>query len=91
MRWRYKLPLRLRSLFRREQAEQELDEEIQFHFQSLVDQYVSQGMSPNAARRAAFHELGHYFLHAANDNRGQVKETEADLFAELATGEKRKA
>jgi len=59
MRWRYKLPLRLRSLFRREQAEQELDEEIQFHFQSLVDQYVSQGMSPNAARRAAFHELGH--------------------------------
>lgn len=30
MRWRYKLPLRLRSLFRREKAEMDLREELQF-------------------------------------------------------------
>ena len=59
MRWRHKLPLRLRSLFRREQAEQELDDEIRFHLQSLIDQYVAHGMQPEAARRAALRELGH--------------------------------
>src|SRR5215469_7416504 len=59
MRWYYKLPLRLRSLFRREQAEHELDEEIQFHLQSLIDRYVAQGMKPEAARYAALGDLGH--------------------------------
>src|SRR5581483_1839815 len=59
MRWYYKFPLRLSSLFRRERAEQELDEEIQFHLQSLVEQYLAQGMTPHAARRTALHELGH--------------------------------
>src|SRR5579884_1878635 len=59
MRWYYKLPLRFRSLFRRDVAERELDEEIQFHLQSLTDQYVAEGMNPQAARRAALHELGH--------------------------------
>src|SRR5581483_841791 len=59
MRWRYTFPLRLRSLFRRQQAEKELDEEIQFHLQSLTDQYLAQGMTSQAARRAAIYELGH--------------------------------
>lgn len=31
MRWYYKLPLRLRSLFRRNNAELDLSEELQFH------------------------------------------------------------
>lgn len=59
MRWYYKFPLRLRSLFRREQTEYELDEEIQFHLQSLIDQYVAQGKKPEAARYAALRDLGH--------------------------------
>ena len=59
MRWYYKLPLRLRSLFRREQAERELNEEIQFHLQSLIEQYLAQGMKPEAARYTALRELGH--------------------------------
>ena len=59
MRWYYKFPLRLRSLFRKQEAEQELDQEIQFHLQSLIDQYVAQGMKPEAARYAALRELGH--------------------------------
>ena len=30
-RWVYTVPLRLRSLFRRNRVEQELDDELQFH------------------------------------------------------------
>ncbi|PYY02399.1 MAG: hypothetical protein DMG63_00840, partial [Acidobacteria bacterium] len=59
MRWCYKLPLRLHSLFRRQEVERELDEEIEFHLQSLIDQYLAQGIKPEAARRAALRELGH--------------------------------
>ena len=33
MRWIYTLPLRLRSLIHRAQAEQELDEELRFHLE----------------------------------------------------------
>jgi len=59
MRWYYKFPLRLRSLFRKQKADRELHEEIQFHLQSLIDQNVGQGMKPEAARYAALRELGH--------------------------------
>src|SRR5215469_6335646 len=59
MRWYYKFPLRLRSLFRKQKADRELHEEIQFHLQSLIDQNVAQGMKPEAARYAALRELGH--------------------------------
>lgn len=59
MRWYYQVPLRMRSLFRREQAEHELHEEIEFHLQSLVEQYRAQGMTLEAARIAARHEMGH--------------------------------
>jgi len=31
MRWIYKLPLRLRSLFRKTGVERELDDELRFH------------------------------------------------------------
>lgn len=59
MRWYYKFPLRFRSLFRRQEAELALDEEITFHLNALVDQYVAQGMTPEAARAAARREMGH--------------------------------
>ncbi|HKT23388.1 MAG TPA: ABC transporter permease, partial [Terriglobales bacterium] len=59
MRWYYKFPLRLRSLFRRQEAELALDEEIAFHLNALVDQYVAQGMTPETARAAARREMGH--------------------------------
>jgi macrolide transport system ATP-binding/permease protein len=58
MRWRYKLPLRLRSLFHRNKAELDLSEELQFHLQNQIDEYVAQGMDPKEARRAAFRSLG---------------------------------
>src|SRR5215472_2954873 len=58
MRWLYKLPLRLRSLFRREQADRELSAELKFHLQQQIEQYVDQGMAPEEARYAALREFG---------------------------------
>ena len=58
MRWYYKLPLRLRSLFRKDKAEIDLSEELQFHLQNQIDEYVAQGMDPRDARHAAFRSLG---------------------------------
>jgi putative ABC transport system permease protein len=58
MRWCYKLPLRLRSLFHRKRAELDLSEELQFHLQNQIDEYVAQGMNVQEARRAALRSLG---------------------------------
>jgi predicted permease len=56
--WYYKFPLRLRSLFRKHEAELDLSEELQFHLQNQIDEYVEQGMNPLEARRAALLSLG---------------------------------
>ena len=58
MRWSYKLPLRLRSLFCKNEAELDLSEELQFHLQNQTDEYVAKGMDPEEARHAAFRSLG---------------------------------
>jgi putative ABC transport system permease protein len=58
MRWYYKLPLRLKSIFHRNQAELNLSEELQFHLQNQIDEYVAQGMNPKEARHAALRSLG---------------------------------
>ena len=58
MRWIRKLRLRLRSLLRSSQVEQELDEELRYHLEHLVDDYVAAGMSPMDARNAALREMG---------------------------------
>ncbi len=55
-RWIYTLPLRLRSLFRRSQVEQELDEELRFHVDRLVEEQVARGVSPDEARFAALRD-----------------------------------
>ena len=58
MRWRYKLPLRFRSLFLKSNVEQELAEEIRFHLGKLTEEYVAKGMTPEEARYAALREMG---------------------------------
>ena len=58
MRWNNKLPLRLRSILHNNRAELELIEELQFHLQNQIDEYVAQGMNPNEARHAALRSLG---------------------------------
>ena len=47
------LRLRLRSLLVRGRVEHELDDELRFHFDSVVDKYIQSGLSkPEALRRA---------------------------------------
>jgi predicted permease len=58
MRWHYKLPLRLRSLFRKDRAELDLSDELQFHLQNQIDEFVAEGMNPQEACRAARQSLG---------------------------------
>jgi predicted permease len=58
MRWLYKLPLRLRSLFKRGRVEKELTEELRFHLERLIEEKVAKGMPPEDARYAALRELG---------------------------------
>jgi len=56
--WLYKVPLRLRSLFRWAQADQELDDELHDHLERKTEEYVVKGMTPKQARRRARLDLG---------------------------------
>ena len=58
MRWTRTVRLRLRSLFRRDRVEDELDEELSYHVERLVDDYVAAGMRPEEARYAARRAMG---------------------------------
>jgi putative ABC transport system permease protein len=58
MRWTRKLRLRVRSLLRSSQVEQELDEELRYHRDHLVEDYIAAGMRPEDARDAALREMG---------------------------------
>jgi putative ABC transport system permease protein len=58
MRWIYTLPLRFRSLFRKNRVEQELTEELRFHLEQLIGEKIANGMTPEEARYAALRELG---------------------------------
>src|ERR1700737_1540820 len=58
MRWIYKLPLRLRSLFRKSSVEQELTEDLRFHLDKLTEEKVARGTTPEEARYEALRELG---------------------------------
>ncbi len=53
----YKLRMRLRSLFRRAQAEQELDDELQIHLDKKIQQYLDSGLSHQDARFAALRDM----------------------------------
>jgi predicted permease len=57
-RWIYKLPLRIRSLFGRQKADQELDAELRDHVEQKMQLYITQGVAREEARRAALLEMG---------------------------------
>jgi len=57
-RWLVTIPLKLRSLFRRRQLDQELDDEVRYHLEQKVDAYVAGGMTPEEARLAALRAFG---------------------------------
>ncbi|HET9177653.1 MAG TPA: ABC transporter permease [Terriglobia bacterium] len=58
MRWIYKLPLRLRSLFRKKRVEDDLSAELRFHLDRLIEANAAKGMSVEEARYAALREFG---------------------------------
>src|SRR6059036_1554595 len=60
---------RLRSLIRRRAVEQELDDELRFHRERLVDRYVADGLPHDEAMRRARLEMGGF---------DQVKEEHRD-------------
>ena len=55
--WIYTIPLRLRSLFRRIETDQELNEELRYHVERTTEAFVSQGMTEQDARRAALLQM----------------------------------
>src|SRR5215467_11217771 len=57
-RWLRVIPLRLRSLFRRDDVERELDDEMLDHVECETQENIRRGMEPAEARRAAVRRLG---------------------------------
>jgi predicted permease len=55
--WLYTLPLRMRSLFRRGRVEQELDDELNYHLEHKVEEYIARGLSPENAHRTALRDM----------------------------------
>jgi predicted permease len=55
--WIYTVPLRLRSLFRGRQVEQELDDELRDHVERLTAAHVANGLTPELARAAALRAM----------------------------------
>ena len=58
MRMLDKARLRLRSLFRRPNVHFELEAELRFHLDQLIEENISSGMPPEEARRAAQCTMG---------------------------------
>ena len=55
--WIYALPLRLRSLFRHNQVERDLDDELQYHLERRTEEFLAQGLTPAQARQAALRAM----------------------------------
>src|ERR1700731_2184780 len=58
MLWIQRLWLQLQTLFRRERAAQQLDDELQFHLEQQIAENVAAGMSEKEARLAAVRMFG---------------------------------
>jgi predicted permease len=53
-----KIRLRLRSLFCRRRVDGELDDELRFHLDQLVEENIAAGVAPDEARRSALRTIG---------------------------------
>jgi predicted permease len=53
-----KIRLRLRSLFRRGNVERELEVELRFHLEQLIEENIASGMTPDEARWSALRAIG---------------------------------
>ena len=58
MRWLHKLLMQCNMLLRRDQAGEQLHDELQFHLDQHIAENISRGMSPVEARCAALRSFG---------------------------------
>jgi hypothetical protein len=58
MRWPKTISHRIRSLFRKDAVEQELDQELRFHVERQIAENIAAGIPAEEARRAAMREFG---------------------------------
>jgi len=58
MSWLREIAVRFIALFRKGRLEEELDEELRSHMETLVEENVRRGMAPEEARYAARREFG---------------------------------
>jgi len=58
MRWLDQIPRGLRSLFRKERVEQEMDDELRFHLECQIEANLKAGMTAEEARYAALRRFG---------------------------------
>jgi predicted permease len=56
--WLDAIRLRLRALFRGRRVDQDLNDELQFHLEHQIDEYVSQGVPHDRARTLALQRIG---------------------------------
>src|SRR5215472_229088 len=57
-KWKYTVPLRMRSIFRRSQVERELEEELRFHLEAQIQHEIARGRTAEEARRTALRAMG---------------------------------
>jgi predicted permease len=74
-----RLSARLGSLFKRDRLERELDTELRYHIDMLVEQNIRHGMPPGAARREALRVFG-----AVEGIKDDVRDSWLSRFIEVA-------
>lgn len=58
IQWFYTLPLRIRLIFKRNEVEQELENELRYHLDMKIEENAVKGMSDEEARRSALLAIG---------------------------------
>ena len=84
--WFYTLPLRLRSLFRRDHVEHELSDELQYHLEQKTQGYIAAGLASDEARRKAQREFGGIELSKENCRDTRSVNYIQDLVQDLGFG-----
>jgi len=57
-RWLHRTSMRVRAFFRGGRLDRELDEELGYHLDRLIEENVARGLTPDAARRQALVAIG---------------------------------
>ncbi|HEX8139616.1 MAG TPA: ABC transporter permease [Pyrinomonadaceae bacterium] len=84
-----RLARRLRALLRKRRAEHELDEELRYHLERLIEQNIAGGMSPEEARFEARRSFGGLELAKEECREARGVKVIEDLWHDLRYGARR--